>query len=195
MKVEDIKNKLKTKFIGKNILYFETIDSTHLFAKRLKKQEIQDGMIIFADNQTEGIGTHERKWFTGKAQNLSFDMVFVPNCDLEKISKLTTVLARCIVNSIDTLYNIKTYIKEPNDVILNEKKLAGILTETTVIAGRLKKLFIGVGININQIEFPGTLEQKATSLKKEFNKDFDRIEIFAKFIELFEKEYLKMIEE
>lgn len=195
MKVEDIKNKLKTKFIGKNILYFETIDSTHLFAKRLKKQEIQDGMIIFADNQTEGIGTHERKWFTGKAQNLSFDMVFVPNCDLEKISKLTTVLARCIVNSIDTLYNIKTYIKEPNDVILNEKKLAGILTETTVVAGRLKKLFIGVGININQIEFPGTLEPKATSLKKEFNKDFDRIEIFAKFIELFEKEYLKMIEE
>lgn len=195
MKVEDIKNKLKTNFIGKNILYFETIDSTHLFAKRLKKQEIQDGMIIFADNQTEGIGTHERKWFTGKAQNLSFDMVFVPNCDLEKISKLTIVLAKCIVNSIDTLYNIKTHIKEPNDVILNEKKLAGILTETTVIAGRLKKLFIGVGININQIEFPGTLEQKATSLKKEFNKDFDRIEIFAKFIELFEKEYLKMIEE
>lgn len=138
MKAEDIKNKLKTNFIGKEILYFETIDSTHLFAKRLKKQEIKDGMIIFADNQTEGIGTHDRKWFTGKSQNLSFDMVFIPNCELEKISKLTIVLAKCIENSLDALYNIKTLIKEPNDIILNGKKLAGIITGSSTVKRQIK---------------------------------------------------------
>jgi BirA family biotin operon repressor/biotin-[acetyl-CoA-carboxylase] ligase len=70
MEAKDIQNRLSTKFIGKRLDYFETIDSTHLFSKRLKKNEIEDGMIIFADNQTGGVGTHERKWFTGEGQNL-----------------------------------------------------------------------------------------------------------------------------
>ena len=76
-----------------------------------------------------------------------------------------------------------------------EKSWLELLQEVVLLNGRLNKICIGVGININQMEFPGTLEEKATSLKKEFGKEFDRLEIFAKFIELFEKEYLKMIEE
>ena len=195
MKSEDIKKRLNTNFIGKRLDYYKTIDSTHLYAKSLKKEEIEDGMVIFADNQTSGIGTHERKWFTGNAQNLSFDVVFIPNCSIKNFSRLTLILAECVVKSLKELYNIKTSIKEPNDIILNGKKMAGIITESVAIGEQLKKICIGVGININQIEFPGSLENIATSLKKEFNKDFDRLEIFSKFLELFEKEYLKMVKE
>jgi BirA family biotin operon repressor/biotin-[acetyl-CoA-carboxylase] ligase len=150
-------------------------------------------MIIFADNQTGGVGTHERKWFTGREENLSFDIVFTPNCNISKISKLTYVLAECFVKTLETIYNIKTTIKEPNDIILNGKKMAGIITETSGRGENIKKIFIGIGINVNQMEFPGNLKEKATSLKKEFNKDFDRIEIFTKFLEEFEIEYIKMI--
>lgn len=188
-------NNLNTEFIGKRIDYYETIDSTHLFAKRLKDNEIENGMIILADNQTAGIGTHERKWFTDQGKNLSFNIVLVPKCMIDRITKLTIMTADCLVSVLKEFYKIDVKIKEPNDIILNGKKMAGILTESIAQGKKIKKIYIGIGININQTEFPGSLENIATSLKKEFNKDFDRDEILAKFLEKFEKEYIKMIEE
>ena len=174
MDAKYIQDKLNTKFIGNRLDYYETIDSTHLLAKKLSINEIENGMIIFADNQTSGIGTHERKWFTGDGQNLSFDMIFNTQFDIKKIENLTLTLAKCIVKTLKELYNIEAYIKKPNDVILNGKK-------------------IGIGMNINQTYFPGSLEKLATSLKNEFGKEFDRLEVFSKFLELFEKEYFNII--
>lgn len=190
-----IKNNLNTKFIGKTFMYYKTIPSTHVFAKKLKNDEIENGMIIFAENQTAGIGTHERMWFTGQGYNLSFDIILKPDCNIEKISNITIIIAECLQKVLKNEYNIETFIKEPNDIILNDKKLAGILTETIAMGAKIKKIYIGIGININQIEFPGNLNNIATSLKKEFNKEFDRKEIFIKFLECFENEYIKMIEE
>lgn len=193
MDAKYIQDKLNTKFIGNRLDYYETIDSTHLLAKKLSINEIENGMIIFADNQTSGIGTHERKWFTGDGQNLSFDMIFNTQFDIKKIENLTLTLAKCIVKTLKELYNIEAYIKKPNDVILNGKKIAGILTETVAVGNIIKKLFIGIGMNINQTYFPGSLEKLATSLKNEFGKEFDRLEVFSKFLELFEKEYFNII--
>ncbi len=184
---------LHTNFLGKRIDYYETIDSTHLLAKRLKENEIQDGMIILADNQTAGIGTHERKWYTGKGKNLSFNILFLPNCDMEKIENITTIIAECIIKAIKKLYNIELTIKKPNDVMYRDKKIAGILTESVARGNKLKKLYIGIGINVNQTEFPGTLKNIASSLKKEFGREFDREEILVNFLEDFEKEYIKLV--
>jgi BirA family biotin operon repressor/biotin-[acetyl-CoA-carboxylase] ligase len=195
MEIKDIQNKLNTKFIGKKFEYYETIASTHLYAKSLKENEIQDGMVILADNQTGGVGTHERKWFTGKGENLSFNIVFTPNCNINKFSKLTYILAECIITILKNLYNIDASIKEPNDIILNGKKMAGIITETSGRGENINRIYIGIGININQTEFSGTLNEIATSLKREFNKKFDRIEILIKFLEEFETKYIKIIEE
>ena len=189
---EYIENNLKTKFLGKNIDYYESIDSTHLLAKKIPNKELKDGMLILADNQTEGIGTHERKWFTGKGENLSFNIILTPNCDINKISQLTIKSAECIVTILKK-YNIETTIKKPNDIILNNKKMAGILTECVTRKDIVKTIYIGIGININQTEFPGNLTNIATSLKKEFNKEFCREEILVQFLEEFEKEYLEMI--
>ena len=193
MKAEDIQTKLKTKFIGKELKYYKTLESTHILAKSLEEQDISNGMIIFADSQTGGIGTHQRKWFTGQAENLSFNIILLPDCDMRKFEKLTIIIAECLVYTIKKLYNVELFIKKPNDVILNNKKLAGILTETVAIGNTIKKLYIGIGININQIDFPGNLKDIATSLKKEFQKDFDRIEIFSEFLEVFEKRYIDII--
>jgi len=193
LKAEDIQTKLKTKFIGKELKYYKTLESTHILAKSLEEQDISNGMIIFADSQTGGIGTHQRKWFTGQAENLSFNIILLPDCDMRKFEKLTIIIAECLVYTIKKLYNVELFIKKPNDVILNNKKLAGILTETVAIGNTIKKLYIGIGININQIDFPGNLKDIATSLKKEFQKDFDRIEIFSEFLEVFEKRYIDII--
>lgn len=184
---------LKTNFIGKRIDYYEIIDSTHLFAKKMNDKDIEDGMIILADNQISGIGTHERKWETESGKNLTFNLILTPYCDIQSISNLTIIVARCIVSTLNELYEIKTNIKDPNDIICNGKKLSGILTETIIMGEKVKKIFIGIGINVNQEIFPDELQNIATSLKKEFHREFSKDEILKKFLETFEIEYLKLL--
>jgi BirA family biotin operon repressor/biotin-[acetyl-CoA-carboxylase] ligase len=166
LEVKNIQNRLKTSFFGKKFEYYETIDSTHLYAKRLPEDKIEDGMIIFADNQTSGVGTHERKWFTGEGENLSFDIVLTPNCKVEKLSRLTVVLAECIVKALKQTYDISVSIKEPNDIILNGKKMAGIITEASGVGEKIKKIYIGIGININQTDFPRKFKRYCYISKK-----------------------------
>ena len=184
---------LKTKFIGKRIDYYEILDSTHLLAKKLDDKEIQDGMVILAENQISGIGTHGRTWNVESGKNLTFDIILVPKCDIQEISNLTIIIAKSIVQTLDELYGIKTEIKIPNDIMYNNKKLAGILTETVILKERVEKIFIGIGINVNQEKFPDELRNKATSLKREFKREFSKDEILQKFLEIFEVEYLKMM--
>ena len=150
-------------------------------------------MIILTENQTSGIGTHGRKWFVEKGKNLTFDIILIPNCDIKKINNLTVVIAECIVKTLKELYNIETKIKMPNDIILNNKKLAGILTESSVLGNYVKKIFIGIGININQEFFENQIVNIATSLKKEFKINFDKCEILKRFLEIFEERYLNLI--
>lgn len=104
-------------------------------------------------------------------------------------------MAESIVETLEKLYNIKTDIKKPNDIILNGKKIAGILTESISQGEIIKKIYIGIGININQDSFDSKLENIATSLKKEYKKDFSREEILKQFLEIFEKKYINLIEE
>ena len=185
---------LNTNFIGKRIDYYEILDSTHLLAKKMSDKEIQNGMIILAENQISGIGTHGRIWKVESGKNLTFNIILTPHCDIQNISNLTIIIAECIVKTLYELYGIKTEVKIPNDIILNNKKLAGILTETVIMKEEVKKIFIGIGINVNQEKFPNELKNIATSLKKEFKKDFSKDEILQNFLQIFEIEYMKMLD-
>ena len=122
-------------------------------------------------------------------------MILVPNCDIKKIDNLTIIIAKCIKKALEELYDIKIDIKKPNDIILNKKKLAGILTESISQGEIVKKIYIGIGINVNQEIFDIDIENIATSLKKELNKDFLKVDILKKFLEIFEKEYIKIIQD
>ncbi len=183
---------LNTKFIGKNVIYFQSIGSTQEFAKNLK-EEIQEGTVILADIQTSGVGTNDRKWFTGKEENLTMTYILYPNCNINKLSRLTILIAECMVKSIKKLYGYDLEIKKPNDIIYNNRKLAGILTETKVEGEIVKKLYIGIGFNLNQTVFPEELKEIASSLKIEFGIEFSREEIMKEFFTIFEEEYLKLI--
>ena len=98
-----------------------------------------------------------------------------------------------MIKTIKDLYDIKLDIKYPNDVMCNRKKVSGILTESVTNKEIVKYLFIGIGIDVNQIIFTPEIEQIATSLKKEYNKEFNREEIISSFFNTFEKEYKKLI--
>ena len=192
--IEKIKTNLKTSFLGKNIIYNEEIDSTQDEAKRLVKQgKATNGMYIVTDNQTKGKGTKGRTWYGGEYENICGTFVLTPNCNIKQIENLTILIAQCLVKTIKDLYDIKLDIKYPNDVMCNRKKASGILTESVTNKEIVKYVFIGIGIDVNQIIFTPEIEQIATSLKKECNKEFNREEIISSFFNTFEKEYKKLI--
>ena len=188
-------NNIKTKFLGKVIKYFEVLPSTQSYVKELdKNNKIEEGEIVFAERQTAGIGTHSRKWYTGKKDNLAFSFVIYPNCNIKKLDNLTLIIAESFIQAIRELYLITLAIKVPNDIVFKNKKMGGILTESITEGEKTKKVFIGIGFNVNENNFPSNLGEIATSLKREFKADFSREDILGKFLEIFEKRYLELIE-
>ncbi len=113
--------------------------------------------------------------------------------EIKKLDLLTTVIAESLVQAVRELYLITLQIKKPNDVMYKNKKMGGILTESIIEGNIAKKIFIGIGFNVNQEEFPGNLGDIATSLKKEFQADFSREDILSRFLEIFEDAYLDLI--
>ncbi len=185
MNIEEIK-KAKTNKIGKKIEYYQTINSTHLYAKRIANKSKNDGMIILAEQQTEGIGTKGRSWFTGNEKNIATTIILYPKCKISQIGNLTINIATKIKEAIKELYNYNLEIKEPNDLLLNNKKVCGILTEIHTQAEQIRYLLISFGFNVNEENFSEETKNLATSLKKEFNKDFSREEIIKKILEKLE---------
>lgn len=161
---EKIEENIKTKIIGRNIEYFETIGSTQVEAKKMAEHNVQNGTIVIAENQENGIGTHDRKWYSEAGKNIMFTLIIYPKCRVEKLSTITVDIAKKIVSVIDNLYSFKLEIKTPNDIISDGKKLGGILTQIVTSGDKIRHLLIGIGLNINQEEFKGEIKENATSL-------------------------------
>ena len=173
---------------NQKIEYYKEIESTHLYAK---KSEILGNKIIIAEKQTGGIGTKGRTWHTGEEKNIALTIIAHPNCKIKKLEGLTTLIAKKIQESIKELYGYNLQIKEPNDLILNNKKICGILTEIHTQEEIIKYLLISIGFNVNEEEFDLDIQEIATSLKKEFQKDFNREEIIINII----NKIIKVIEQ
>lgn len=184
MELEKIKE-AKTKWLGKEIKYYKSIDSTQEEAQRLR-QEVKSGTLVIAENQTAGIGTKGRNWQTQEGKNITMTLVIFPQCLVKEMTGITTKIAQCMVGAIQELYQIELNIKQPNDLLLNGKKIAGILTQSSSLNGRVNELIIGIGFNVNQMVFAEELQDIATSLKKEYNKEYEREKIIVNFLEKLE---------
>lgn len=182
---------LKTKCLGKEIFYYTEIDSTQKeIFRRIEKNNIENGTIIITDKQTDGIGTHGRKWFT-KENNIAFSFVLFPMCSIEKLENITVEIAELIKDIFKNLYNVELQIKHPNDLMILDKKIGGILTETKLQGKLVKQLVIGIGINTNQEEFDAEIENIATSIKKKFNIEVNNKKLITEFCNKFEEKILK----
>jgi len=183
MKLELIR-KEKLKRIVKEIQYFESISSTHLLAK---EKDFADGTLLIAEEQTGGIGTKDRKWFTKRGENIAITIALKPDMKVSSLAGLTYELADSMKQVLKEKYDIFVEIKMPNDLMLNGKKLSGILIESSSLGEEVKHLWISIGMNVNQIDFEEEIKDIATSLKKEFGKEFLREEILSDCFEEIEK--------
>lgn len=192
MNIEKIKN-ANTKFLGENVVFYDEIGSTQDVIRELAEKHVENGTVVITDNQISGKGTKGRIWSTEKSKNITMSFVIYPKCEAEDLEGLTVNIAKAIVEAIKELYGYKLEIKVPNDVMLNGKKICGILTQCVTLEEKVNYILIGIGFNVNQVQFNKEISNIATSLKAEYNKEFEREDIIAKILEKLENKIADII--
>ena len=130
---KEIEKFLKREIIGKKIIFYDEINSTQTEAKKLADNGSENGTMVLADYQIDGIGTHGRKWYSKKGDNISFTLILYPKCSIKKLENITIDIAECMTNAIYEVCSKKLDIKKPNDIVYNKKKIGGILTQIITI--------------------------------------------------------------
>lgn len=178
---------LQTKYLARKSEYFETIDSTQSEIYRRINSKIENGETVIANLQTNGNGTHGRKWYTDEGGSIAFSMYIETNCNIKKLDGITIEIAKIILEIFKEKYNIELSIKEPNDIVYNSKKIGGILTESKMSGEIVKYLVVGIGINTNKTKFNKEIKNIATSIKNEFNIEVDNFDFISEFCNRFER--------
>lgn len=191
---EELSSMIDTKWAGQTIYYFDQIDSTNIRAKQLGEEGVPHGTLIVAGQQNAGRGRRGRAWESPSGVSIYMSIVLRPEMVPVKAPMLTLVMALSAADSLKECTGLDIQIKWPNDIILNGKKLAGILTEMSTEMDYINHVVIGVGINVNTERLPEDLEEKATSLRLETGRIIRRSEIIASIMKEFEKNYQLFME-
>lgn len=180
---------IDTKWAGHPYVYYREIDSTNEEAKRLVNRLDAHGMLVSADTQIGGKGRLGRVWKSPFGTTIAMSLVLKPNIPTQHVSMLTLVAALSISQAIDEVTGLKTQIKWPNDIVVNGKKICGILTEMSADMDQIYYVVVGIGINVNTDEFPEDIKSTATSLKLETGKQVSRRMIIAASMKYMEQNY------
>ena len=177
---------MKSDFIGHSVEVLESVDSTNDYAKK-KAKELVDGSVIISLEQVKGKGRRGRSFHSGKGDGIYLSIILKPGFEPTKAPFITSIAGAALVNTFNK-FNIQTKIKWPNDVLINGKKVAGILTEMSADMEFIEYIVLGVGINVSGLEFPNELKNIATSLKLE-GYDVKKLNIIWQFVYEFELLY------
>src|SRR5665648_191352 len=193
---QEIQRGLSTKYIGKEIDYFPELKSTNIIAKEKalhRAEGINEGTLIIAERQSAGKGRLGREWFS-PAGGIWFSIILYPQLSPSYIPRITLVTAVAVVQAIKVCTQIESQIKWPNDVLINEKKVCGILTEMSAELDIINWVVVGIGINVNidHREFPEDIQENTISLKEALGKEVLRVKLAQTFLQEFEKYYDKL---
>ncbi len=165
---------LSTQWLGRDFHYHAALPSTNSYVKKLDAENVDHGTVVLTDNQRSGRGQYDRVWESEPGQNLTFSMAFKPGL-AEGFHVLTMACALALVEQLREIEREAcAFIKWPNDVLLNNKKVAGLLTEAVFLGNKLDRLVIGIGLNVNQETYRADLAGKATSIRLETGKKTSR---------------------
>jgi BirA family biotin operon repressor/biotin-[acetyl-CoA-carboxylase] ligase len=184
----EITGQLNTRFIGKKIYYFETLPSTMDIAMQLGMRGMPEGTIVLAEAQTKGRGRLGRNWISPKYKGIYLSLILRPKILPNQAPILTLLVAVSICEAIKEKMGIDAQIKWPNDILIHNKKLGGILTELNAEMDIVRFVVIGIGLNVNNDK--KTLVASATSLKNEKKENINRIDLLLEILCKIEACYL-----
>lgn len=186
---EEILKSLNTKWAGCEVEYLDVTDSTNIQARMLGEAGAPHGTLVVADKQEGGKGRRGRSWVSEPGAGIWMSVLMRPEISTRSVSMLTLVMAMAAAKGIFEETGIECQIKWPNDLVLNKKKICGILTEMSTDQMEIKYVIPGTGINISQETFPDEIRETATSLYLETGIKHDRAKIIAKVMEALEEYY------
>ncbi len=189
----EIKAGLKTSVIGKEIEYFKEIESTNVIACEIA-DSVAEGTVVIAESQTGGRGRLGRKWLSPEG-GVWLSIILKPKIQPSYAPRITILSGVSVAKTIRS-FGPEAMIKWPNDVLINGKKLCGILTEIEAEMDMIDHCVVGIGIdaNVDTESFPEEFRDSSTSLKKELGHEINRVEFVQKLLEEFEALYMKFQE-
>ncbi len=190
-----LRKRVKGKLFGKRFLHFFKTDSTNRVAMELAFAGEEEGTVIVAEEQTAGRGRAGRKWHSEVGSGIYVTVLLRPRLSPVQAPLLTILAGLSLHAAILAQTGLNTELKWPNDILVNGKKLGGILTEMHAEPTQVRFVIVGIGVNVNQEKFPPELSSIATSLRKESGKLHSRLELLVRLLREFESDYNRFLRE
>lgn len=180
--------------IGRDIRAFQETTSTNDVADKLGRDGVKEGVVVFAESQTKGRGRLGRSWVSSQGKGLWFSVLLRPALSPQAATQITVASATALARALRKAAGIQCGIKWPNDILVNDRKLCGILTEMTAEVDKINYIVLGIGVNVNfaESDFPPDLRKIATSLAIEAGRKFKRAEVAAAILRELNRDYLRI---
>lgn len=195
LSLEEVIGGLQTEVFGReHYIYLQEIDSTNNYAKKLAAEGYPEGTLVIAEKQSAGRGRRGRQWHSEPGQAIFMSLILRPKLPLKELSRVTMFIAVAVVDTLNE-FGIKGGIKWPNDVLINGRKIAGILTEAVTDMDGIEYIVTGIGLNVNNLitDFPEELRGIVTSFREEAGRFIPRIEVLHEFLLNLETNYQQLI--
>jgi BirA family biotin operon repressor/biotin-[acetyl-CoA-carboxylase] ligase len=189
--LNSIRQRLAAQRLGTELHYFAEIGSTNAYARRIAEQGARDGELVIADSQTEGRGRLGRRWVSPPNVNLYLSLVLRPKLPPARAPQITLMAAVALAETLKSFLPVPPSIKWPNDIIVNGKKLAGILTEVNCGTDSVEFVILGIGVNVNYPVdlMPEEIRQRATSVLVECQNKVNREDLLQRLIQHLDRCY------
>ena len=187
---EEITSGLDTRIIGKEVHYFKSLSSTNVFGKKLVEDGAHEGAVVVADVQTSGRGRKDRKWSSPKG-GLWFSVVLYPHIPPHRGMLVTMVSSVSVAQGIKEVTGLSPVIKWPNDLLLNGKKVCGVLTELDAEMDRINYTVVGIGVNVNN-SIDEKLQNTAISLIQESGSKISRVKLLKSILKYLDENYSRL---
>jgi BirA family biotin operon repressor/biotin-[acetyl-CoA-carboxylase] ligase len=178
----DLYSRIKGNKLFDKVVYHSSVSSTQTMAHQLVNEGEDEGTVVVADEQTQGRGRLGRVWKSQRQAGIWMSLILKPNIDVRQAPQLTLVTAVAVTRALREKTGLNVEIKWPNDLLVNGKKIVGILTEMQADPDRIQSIIIGIGANVNHDYFSDEISSIATSLTLETGESFDRAELIGEIL-------------
>jgi BirA family transcriptional regulator, biotin operon repressor / biotin---[acetyl-CoA-carboxylase] ligase len=184
----------EAKVIGRDIRVFRETPSTNDLIDKCARDGLKEGIVIFSESQSKGRGRLGRKWISPAKKGLWFSILLRPPLRPQETTQLTVLSATALRRAIEMQTGLRIEIKWPNDILVREKKVAGILTELYAELDRVNYVILGIGVNVNLAasDFTPEVRKVATSLQIEMGKPVSRPELAVNILRELEQDYTRL---